>query len=241
MEARSIKQCQGQYSGKYIKVLIAELLALEKGILPARNALYLMDGDNVFEWYVLAFNVGGDKDEFVHGEYLIKLSIDKEKGVAYPPKFMFLTPNGIYNKEARPCISMGEYHASNFKPAEYGIVGFAAMVIEGMRSYAQMGFGINIIKSTIAEKKRLALKSREYNAKHHGALIDRFIAHIVEYKLWQFPGLEHYKDVECRKSLLDMAEALAEEAEEAEPDANADAANAEEVKAEAVEAVEDEQ
>lgn len=150
---------------------------------PSTFAMYSMDPNDIGTWYIKLFDIGGDKDEFVGGEYLVKITAPSEFPMK-PPHFEMLTPNGVYGINCKVCISIGEYHASSYR-ATLGITGFVQQLMSGLVGWETLGGGINIIKSTVAEKKKLAESSREYNAKNNKEIDDLIKASYAEYsKNW---------------------------------------------------------
>ena len=66
-------------------------------------------------WYFL---IGGLDTPFRGGEYLFKL-IAPDEFPQKPPKFEFLTKNGVYTPGGPICISVGDFH-TNDDPARTG-------------------------------------------------------------------------------------------------------------------------
>lgn len=63
-------------------------------------------------WYVMIHGITGNKDEYVDGKYLFKLTIPKD----FPAKvfsFECLTLNGVYATGGKICISIGEFHEND--------------------------------------------------------------------------------------------------------------------------------
>ena len=82
-----------------------------------------------------------------------------------PPKFTFMTPNGVYEPDGTVCVSIGEYHKSSWRPV-LGMHGLAENLVSGMICWDELGDGIRIIKTSVEEKKKLAAASREWNLEH---------------------------------------------------------------------------
>jgi len=146
-------------------------------------AKYTTDPDNIGIWYVKLHHIGGNKDEFVGGEYLVKITAPPEFPMK-PPHFEMLTPNGVYGINCKVCISIGEFHAENYR-ATLGIGGFIQQLVSGFIGWDQLGGGISILKTTIDEKIKLAAASKEYNKKNHQLIDDMIETAYLEYsKHW---------------------------------------------------------
>lgn len=127
-------------------------------------------GSRCNEWYIKIHGISGNNDEFVGGEYIVKI-IAPAKFPYEPPRFYFLTPNGIYQICEKVCISIGEYHKDQYR-ATLGIYGFCRELWNGMVGHAELGHGINIIQYGAGDKgltkklkkiKEFATNSVEYN------------------------------------------------------------------------------
>ena len=123
--------------------------------------MFAMDPKDTQTWYILVRNVLGPNNEFEGGQYIFKMEAPNDFPVS-PPRFYALTPNGFYATNGKCCISQGEYHANDYK-AVLGMRGFAQELWNGLMNYHQMGHGINLQNTSIADKKAYAKKSREYN------------------------------------------------------------------------------
>lgn len=120
-------------------------------------------------WHVLLHGFAGDKGEYVGGEYIVRVELP-EKFPFEPPKFYFLTPNGLYEKETVVCIDIGEYHKENYR-ATLGVRGFVAQLMSGLIGWKTIGNGISLLKTKVGEKQRLATASSSYNYTHHEAIM----------------------------------------------------------------------
>lgn len=66
--------------------------------------------DNLFKWYFVLFNIGGD---YEHGVYLGNILIPNE----YPMKpvdIIFITPNGRFQTNKKICLSFTSYHPESW-------------------------------------------------------------------------------------------------------------------------------
>lgn len=132
---------------------------------------FYMDEANSATWYISMSNFTGDEDEFAGGEYLVKVELP-EKFPHEPPRFYFLTDNGLYKKGDKVCVSIGEYHKDQYRAA-LGVTGFCNTLVSGLIGWREMGNGINIIKTTPAEKRAIAAASHEYNLANNGEILEK--------------------------------------------------------------------
>ncbi len=116
-------------------------------------------------WYVMLFGIGGNNDEFTDGEYLIEMKLP-EKFPMEPPEFIFMTPNGLYDHGKKVCISIGEYHKADYRSA-LGARGFCQQLVSGLIGWKELGGGINVLKTSVDQKRKMAKSSREFNLKHY--------------------------------------------------------------------------
>ncbi|GFR88591.1 ubiquitin-conjugating enzyme, E2 [Elysia marginata] len=142
------------------------------------NIMVYMDESNVKSWYFLATNLPGP---YAGGEYLFHL-VAPDSFPQDPPKFYFLTPNGVYGQGGAICISIGEFHAKDkagqtgaygWRPA-LGMIGFAREVVNGMLNPASLGSGINLCNEKLDVKAHFAAASQNFNRKHYAELVQHF-------------------------------------------------------------------
>lgn len=122
---------------------------------------FAIDPKDCNTWYLLLRGFSGDDDEFVGGEYLVRM-FAPPKFPFEPPQFYFLTENGVYAPEVKVCINIGEYHKDDYR-ATLGMSGFADELVNGMIGWRSLKGGINLINTTIAQKRSLAQSSRAVN------------------------------------------------------------------------------
>lgn len=122
-------------------------------------------------WYVLMSGFDGDEGEFAGGEYLVRVEMPHDFPFN-PPQFYLMTQQGLYEVEKKVCISIGEYHKDQYRAA-LGVNGFCNQLVSGLIGWRDMGGGINIIKTTVAQKKAMAKASREYNIKHYPDILSQ--------------------------------------------------------------------
>jgi ubiquitin-protein ligase len=150
---------------------------------PSEYIKYYMPEDNINEWWILLYNFDGNNNEFKGGEYLVKM-IAPEKFPFEPPQFYLHTENGVYGIKEKVCVSIGEYHKDAY-PAALGMSGFAENLVSGLIGWKQLGGGINILKTDVAHKKILAMKSRKFNLENYQDTIVRIESCFDEYsKKW---------------------------------------------------------
>lgn len=132
------------------------------------NIMFRMDDKDIRVWYALIHGLLGDNDELQGGEYLVKIVLPDTYPHS-PPRFFFLTPNGVVDNEATDvCIHIGHHHSNNYATTMgvYGFVSNLRSVLLGWRDMsATVGMGI---KNNIQEDDmRLhAQQSAEYNRNH---------------------------------------------------------------------------
>ncbi len=158
------------------------------------NLLPLMDEADPRVWYWM---IAGVDAPFLGGEYIFKLTAPDEFPHA-PPKFEFITKNGVYEPGGAICISIGEFHA-NDKPgktgesgwrAALGMLGFAVQVYNGLINFLSLDSGIRIIKTTDVVKAQYAKASSAWNMKHFKTIAEEF-----EELISQEPGSEFSRAV----------------------------------------------
>lgn len=136
---------------------------------PSEYMKFLIDEQNPSTWYILLHGMTGEENEFCGGEYLVRVTAPKDFP-ANPPSFYFMTENGLYKPEEKVCISIGEYHKDQYRAA-LKMSGFCQQLVSGLIGWRDMGGGINIVKTTAAQKSTLARQSTTYNATHHSNMI----------------------------------------------------------------------
>lgn len=132
------------------------------------NLVFYMDPANVSNVYVLMRNIAGADDEYVDGEYLVKIMIPTNYPFV-PPVFHFLTPQGKCDINVPVCIDIGHYHSNNYRP-NMGLYGFTMMLYNFLIT-SDIGNGIGILNTTVAAKKEYASKSKAYNMANYENLI----------------------------------------------------------------------
>ena len=145
---------------------------------PNPNLLLAMDPEDVRVWYGLAF---GLDEPYKGGEYLFRLRA-LDDFPASPPKFEFLTQNGVFQPGGPICISIGEYHANSAPGkdgsggwrAALGMKGFAEQVVNGLIVPEYLGGGIRIEILPEAMRRAYARNSRERNAACHPEIMALF-------------------------------------------------------------------
>lgn len=142
---------------------------------PDPYLLCICDETDIRIWYFLIVGLG---DPFLHGEFIFKLTA-LDTFPHTPPKFEIYTENGVFNPGGAICISIGEFHSQNWRPA-LGMTGFAIQVYNCLICFQSLGAGIRICKSSDEEKKFLALKSRIQNQVKFKELVQKFDEIIAE-------------------------------------------------------------
>jgi ubiquitin-conjugating enzyme E2 J2 len=139
---------------------------------------YMCDSDTS-KWYILLSGITGDENEFVGGEYLLRIHLPENFPFS-PPEFYFMTAQGLYGVETKVCVSIGEYHKDQYR-ATLGVAGFCTQLVSGLVGWREMGGGISILKSTAEKKRKLAEQSQSYNIEHHSEILALIDASFKDY------------------------------------------------------------
>jgi ubiquitin-protein ligase len=166
---------------------------------PHPNILFVMNDNNIGEWYFLMGAVGnivdikdvkdfkspgligeisGNNDEFLQGQFIGKITATSRYPYS-PPDVVMLTPTGVYplnNKDF--CIDIGRYHKENWPPS-YGCDGMVKMIMSGLIGWRELGGGINLMVGHDHDKhinviKKASKASVVYNQKHNSDILDVF-------------------------------------------------------------------
>lgn len=120
--------------------------------------IYVSDND-LSKWY---FKFNGDNDtSYKNGEYIGLITLPKE----YPfkaPTFKMLTPSGRFEINKTICMSNSHFHPEEWSPMwtlSQLLIGFVSLFDDDLESH----IGISHIKTTPEKKKKMAIKSKEYN------------------------------------------------------------------------------
>jgi ubiquitin-protein ligase len=173
---------------------------LKKGYKEYPN-LTFVSTNNPLKLYALIYDVTGDSDEYVDGEYVIEITVTKNFPTD-PPIFKFLTPNGLYDINVPVCIEIGHFHKSNYI-ATLKLTGFTLQLISGLIGWKTLGAGINIIKTSIPEKKLLAKNSSEYNKRYNAVVLEE-LHDTHAYKIMRLLRLSRYSDQVKQKILTKL-------------------------------------
>lgn len=187
-----------QKQKKRAESLVANLKKYTKTRHPHMDFL-IADDKDVGEWYIRIRDFDGDDGEFKSGEYIAKVKAPANYPFG-PPEFYFHTPNGIYDTDKKVCIDIGEFHKDNY-PAALGMGGFSVQLLNGIIGWRSLGDGIAILHTTVGEKRKLAITSKNWNRKNLGALVKRFetLPHNVMYdRIDRLPLSTRVKRSLCR-------------------------------------------
>lgn len=146
--------------------------------------LFDFDENNIRAWHFLVVNL---PPPFKGGEFIFSLEARALGGNDFPhtpPRFRFLTPNGVYETEKNICISIGEFHANDRsgKTGSYGwrpvlgMIGFAREVVNTLLVPETVEDGIAVIPARQRSDRgieRLAAASIEHNDTKHPDLVKR--------------------------------------------------------------------
>jgi ubiquitin-protein ligase len=144
---------------------------------------FAMSPTNTDIWYILIENVKGKYDEFVDGQYLVRMKAP-EAFPNSPPEFYFMTPNGLYDVEKKVCISIGEFHKDSYI-GTLGMLGFAEQLVSGMTDVDYLGHGISILHQSSDVRKQYARESTDYNKTHYAQYMEMITESYAGYSsLW---------------------------------------------------------
>lgn len=118
--------------------------------------------DDIFEWHCTLRGPAGT--EFEGGLYHFRILLPAEYPFR-PPSIMILTPNGRFELNTKICISFTNYHEELWQPA-WGV----RTAIVGLQGFfplrGQAAVGVGSIEYPAAERKRLAILSKEWVCPH---------------------------------------------------------------------------
>jgi ubiquitin-protein ligase len=158
---------------------------------PEEFVQFAIDESDPQTWYLKVRNLSGKNGELEGGEYLFEMWAPPEFPFK-PPKFTALTPNGVYEVNQSICISIGEYHADQYR-ATLGMLGFAKELANGIMCWTDLGHGIGIIHmhNSIDDKRQWARASREYNLKHNPKILRKIEDSFDEYsRKWDLSKID---------------------------------------------------
>lgn len=167
------------------KSIIAQFINATKD--KNENVKFAMDESNINIWYVLLHGISSYKGEFVDGEYLFRIHIPEGAGKEWlkggqPPRFIPLTPNGVYQINVRSCIGIGEYHKGS-KVDSLGVGDFVTQLVSGMIAYHDLKGGVNLVHTDTDErgKQLLAKQSKNFNMVNYPEVMRLINASYDEY------------------------------------------------------------
>ncbi|KAF9448337.1 UBC-like protein [Macrolepiota fuliginosa MF-IS2] len=118
--------------------------------------------DDIFEWHCTLR--GSPGTEFEGGLYHFRILLPAEYPFR-PPSIMMLTPSGRFELNTKICISFTNYHEELWQPA-WGV----RTAIIGLQGFfplkGQAAVGVGSIEYPAAERRRLAVLSREWICPH---------------------------------------------------------------------------
>lgn len=131
---------------------------------------FAVDPEKSSTWYVIFCNFSGNEDEFVGGEYLVRIEAPPE----FPfkaPSFYFMNETGVYGVETKVCISIGEFHPENMQAA-LGMTGFIRELVNGLIGWRELGGGIAITNTPLETKIKHAKASKAYIREKYPKIVE---------------------------------------------------------------------
>ena len=149
-------------SSRAMKRLMKEYEKISKS--PVEYIIAAPSPENFLEWhYVLT---GPADTPYVGGTYWGTLLFKKEYPFK-PPSIYIMTPNGRFETDKRLCLSMSDYHPETWNPGwtvASILKGLLSFMLEETPTLGSVPAGS--IGTTLAERKRLADASMDWNAKN---------------------------------------------------------------------------
>jgi ubiquitin-conjugating enzyme E2 J2 len=145
-----------------IKRIHKEYIEICEASIPNIKIYY--DENNILKWYCMIYDL--TDQEYIDGEYIFSIEMSS-KYPFEPPNFIFLTPNGRFDINTKLCFSNSSYHKESWSPLwtlKTIILGFLSFFLE------KKSFGIGHLETTILDKQKYALTSKEFNTKMLGHL-----------------------------------------------------------------------
>lgn len=138
--------------------LARELKAIQSNPLTNPKVYTTPLESNLLEWHYV---IEGSKDTpYENGYYWGKLIFPKQYPLK-PPSVIMLTPNGRFKTGRRLCLSMSDYHPESWNP-----MWSVSTIITGLISFmVESAPTLGSIETSVAEKKKLANHSLEFNAR----------------------------------------------------------------------------
>jgi len=179
----------------------------------------VMQETDVKIWHFLIVNLPAP---YLKGEFIFRLEAPPTFPQK-PPKFTFLTPNGVFEPGGSICISIGEFHARQApgKEGSYGwraslgMMGFAREVVNAFIVPNYLRGGIRVLNTSKAVRSQCAAKSSAHNGKHFAMLVNEFaalekshpnLAAVKQHKMWQAVSRVLTKDL--KTSINDLSKEL---------------------------------
>jgi ubiquitin-protein ligase len=150
-------------SARAAKILRLQLQKANQGDMGfSPNVLAWAPDENLRTWIILVAGLGGPA---AGGEFMFALTAPPTFP-ASPPSVVCLTPNGVYDTGMKICVSIGEFHPGNWRPA-LGMAGFAREIAATIEEPGEVDHGIGVLgksSRSVATRRALAAASVKANA-----------------------------------------------------------------------------
>ena len=160
---KSAHAAESDTSARAVKILRLQLLKANQGEMGfSPNVLAWAPDENLHTWIILVAGLGGPA---INGEFMFALTAPATFP-ASPPSVICLTANGVYETGTKICVSIGEFHPGNWRPA-LGMAGFAREIAATIEEPGEVDHGIGVLgvqSRSVATRRALAAASVKANA-----------------------------------------------------------------------------
>lgn len=150
--------------------------------------------ENLFEWH---FTIRGPADTcYAGGLYHGRILLPAEYPMK-PPNLIMLTPNGRFETNKRICLSISGYHPETWLPS--WSIRTALLALIGFMPTHSTG-AVGGLDCSEEERRRLAIKSREWTCSTCGLKMDTALNLMNEFRVHQEQSLTLKQFLESEKS-----------------------------------------